>query len=289
MKADTLVTGANGFIGTYLVEALQSAGHRVYTHSAEDGDIATCPLPFDSVGHVFHLAGKTYVPESWRTPRPFYEVNVLGTVNVLEFCRAHGASLTYVSSYVYGHPVQLPIREDHRLQALNPYSHTKIMAEEVVRYYAAQFAVRAVIIRPFNIYGPGQDDRFLLPTLIRQTMGPSSDRIEIADFRPRRDYIYIRDLVALLLAAMDAGPGETYNAGSGLSVSISELVSELQAITGIHKPVHSRGELRQEEILDVRADISKAAADLHWKPHVALQDGLRETVAWMRTRLSGHS
>src|ERR1039458_4815735 len=115
MKNETLVTGATGFLGRHLVAALESQGHAVRRHSSTDGDIADCPLPTEGVSHVFHLAGESYVPESWRNPQAFYRTNVMGTVNVLEHCRRNQAALTLISSYVYGEPQRLPIAEDHPL------------------------------------------------------------------------------------------------------------------------------------------------------------------------------
>ena len=120
MNKPILVTGASGFIGSHLTRALESAGHSVYRHSAKDGNIASCALVYKGVQHVYHLAAKTFVPESWTSPLGFYETNVLGTINVLEFCRREGASATMLSSYVYGKPDRLPIDEDHPVRPLNP-------------------------------------------------------------------------------------------------------------------------------------------------------------------------
>src|ERR1700733_11544616 len=148
-----LVTGASGFIGKPLAERLEQAGFTVIRHSEDRGDIASCNLP-EGADHVFHLAARTFVPDSWSAPLSFYATNVLGTVNVAEFCRRHSASLTMMGSSVYGRPQFLPISETHPVAAFNPYSHTKLLAEEVCRYYAQQFNIRVAVIRPFNIYGP---------------------------------------------------------------------------------------------------------------------------------------
>src|ERR1035438_1527231 len=129
MKSEILVTGATGFLGRHLVEALEARGHGVRPHSSSQGDIAHCRLPIEGAHHVFHLAAKSFVPESWANPQGFYDVNVMGTVNVLEHCRRHRTPLTLISSYVYGHPRCLPVSEDHPLAAINPYAHTKILAD----------------------------------------------------------------------------------------------------------------------------------------------------------------
>src|SRR5579863_1870753 len=156
MNKEVLVTGATGFIGRPLSDALERAGCEVIRHSVANGDIANCALPDSSAKHVYHLAARTFVPDSWSDPRSFYATNVLGTVNVTEYCRRHNASLTMVSSYVYGKPQVLPISEEHPVAAFNPYGHTKLLAEEVCRHYAQQFGIHVTVIRPFNVYGPGQ-------------------------------------------------------------------------------------------------------------------------------------
>ncbi len=277
-KPDILVTGASGFVGRHLLPALERAGCRVCAFSLDDGDIARSPLPFTGVARVFHLAARMFVPESWNDPRSYYETNVLGAVNVLEWCRRERAAITLVSSYVYGHPRCLPISEDHPLDAFNPYGHTKLLAEDVARFYQRHFAVPVTIVRPFNLYGLGQDPRFLIPSLVRQVLDPAQPEIRVADTRPRRDYLYIDDFVELLLATFNGPPG-TYNAGSGRSVGIGDLVDVINRAAGLHKPVVCEGRPRPDEVLDVVADISHAAECLAWRPRVSLEEGIAAMLA----------
>jgi nucleoside-diphosphate-sugar epimerase len=281
MSKSILVTGADGFIGSHLVRALRAAGHPVRTHSRREGDIRNCTLSFDSVGHVFHLAARTFVPDSWTAPLSFYEVNILGTANVLEFCRACGASLTLMSSYVYGPPARLPISEGELLCAFNPYSQTKILAEETCLYYQRQFGVPVTIVRPFNVYGPGQARRFLIPTILAQAIDPEQTAIVVADLRPRRDYLFIRDLIDLLNRMAFRREGGIFNAGSGSSVGVSDLIALVNELLPTPKLVQTNGLIRPVEVMDVFADISRARDEFSWAPSVTLREGLRETLAWM--------
>jgi nucleoside-diphosphate-sugar epimerase len=254
----------------------------VVTHTRRQGDIRNCLLNFEGVGHVFHLAARTFVPESWSAPLGFYEVNLLGTVNVLEYCRASGASLTMVSSYVYGVPSRLPISEDEPLCAFNPYSHTKILAEETGLYYQRQFGVPLTIVRPFNIYGPGQNRRFLIPTILNQAVDPRQATIVVADLRPRRDYIFIADLIDLLVRTAFRREGGIFNAGSGSSWGVGEVIAMVNGLLPVPKPVRATGPMRPDEVIDVIADISRARHEFGWEPQVALLDGLLDTLAWIR-------
>ncbi len=274
-KDAVLVTGADGFVGRHLTAALECAGLHVYCHSISDGDIAHCDLPYPGVAHVFHLAAMSFVPASWDNVRQFSEVNVLGAVNVLEFCRRSQASLTFISSYVYGQPRALPISEDHPRAAVNPYALTKILAEDACTFYAERLHVPVCIVRPFNLYGPGQNEQFLIPTLLKQALDPGRKQITVADDRPKRDFLYIADFIELLLATTRRRTTGIYNAGSGTSVSIAELVSVITTITG-SKPLTSRNDHRPNEIMDVRADITKAKQDLGWQPRTPLKQGIRE-------------
>jgi nucleoside-diphosphate-sugar epimerase len=277
-----LVTGADGFIGAHLVKALRAAGHVVCTHSTRQGDIKNCRLSFEGVSHVFHLAARTFVPDSWSAPLSFYEVNLLGTVNVLEFCRARGASVTLVSSYVYGPSARLPISEGEPLCAFNPYSHTKILAEETGLYYQRQFGVPVTIVRPFNVYGPGQDRRFLIPTILTQAIDPGQAAIVVADLRPRRDYIFVADLISLLVGTTFRREGGIFNAGSGSSWGVGDVIAIVNGLLPVPKPVRANGPKRPDEVLDVIADISRARDEFGWEPRVTLRDGLHETLAWIR-------
>jgi nucleoside-diphosphate-sugar epimerase len=278
-----LVTGASGFIGSHLTKVLTAAGYRVVLHSSLLGDIANCELNFRDVGHVFHLAARTFVPESWENPLSYYHVNLLGTVNVLEFCRARGASLTLISSYVYGPPARLPISEDEPLCAFNPYSHTKILAEEAGLYYQRQFGVPVTIVRPFNVYGPGQNRRFLIPTILAQAIDPGQTAIVVADLRPRRDYLFVADLVGLLVRTAFRREGGIFNAGSGWSCEVGDVIAMVNGLLSVQKPFHANGPIRPDEVIDVIADISRARDAFGWEPRVTLRDGLLETLTWIRT------
>src|SRR5262249_26732457 len=155
--------------------------------------------------------------------------------------RRQGAAITFVSSYVYGIPDCLPITEAHPTCPLNPYSHTKILAEDSVKYYQSQFGVRATIVRPFNVYGPGQGIAFLIPKLIRQVIDPAVPELVLDDLRPRRDYFYIRDLIRLLTMTLSGNHPSAFNAGSGESFSICDLIDTISLLTGIRKTVRSLG------------------------------------------------
>jgi len=279
MKNEILVTGATGFLGRPLVAALERQGYTVRRHSSADGDISRCSLPMEGVSRVFHLAGRSYVPDSWQKPLDFYETNVLGTVNVLEHCRRHKAGLILISSYVYGQPQRLPIAEDHPLAAANPYAHTKLLAEDAARFYEKQFNVPLVIVRPFNIFGPGQSPLFLIPAIVKQVLDPSIDVVRLKDLRPKRDYLYIDDAIAFLLATLLPGVHGVFNMGSGRSTSVAEVAELVLQAAGVSKPVVGEGQERPGEVMDVVADNSLAAAELGWSPRMSLADGLAAVVA----------
>jgi nucleoside-diphosphate-sugar epimerase len=269
------ITGATGFIGRHLVAALHAEGMEFRTHHSGLGDIQSAEFDLAGMTHVIHLAGRSFVPDSWNNPRDYYRVNVQGTANVLEQCRRHRIPVILVSSYVYGQPRKLPVAEDHPREPLNPYAHSKMLAEEIAEFYRQVFELPVTIIRPFNVYGPGQDSRYLIPLLVRQAMDPAVDRFEVADARPRRDFLYVDDLVDLLCASLRSHPGVTVNAGSGRSFGIRDIVDILNRELPRPKTLYSRDENRQTEVMDVVADITLARSLFGWRPRVSLEEGLR--------------
>lgn len=276
---EVLITGASGFVGRALVAALRANGISLHALTRADGDIGQV-RPAVRADCVVHLAAKTFVPESWQDPLSFYEVNVLGTVNMLEYARRNKARFVLASSYVYGPPRELPISEQHPLQFYNPYSHSKLMAEEVAQAYAKLHGVNVTIVRPFNIYGPGQGDQFLIPTILKQAMDDTSTVIRVADTRPKRDYLYIDDLISLLMSVLKApGDGGVFNAGSGKSYSVAEVAEIAIRLSGRQKQLESAGQERPAEVMDVYADIGRARQTLGWAPAIDLEQGLARMMA----------
>lgn len=274
-----LVTGAAGFIGRRLCQLLKLSGHYVVELTSADGDISV-PATLEQfcntgVDFIFHLAGRTYVPDAWREPADFQRVNVMGTLNVLELCRVKGVPLTYVSAYVYGIPARLPISEDDRAVPNNPYALSKLMAESLCQFYADSFDVPVTIIRPFNIFGPGQKEHFLIPEIISQV--EAGQPIHLKDLTPRRDYVYLDDLVDALILTMEPECGcRVFNIGSGSSLSVAEIVESIQSVAGTSLPVVSEEQPRVNEISDVYADIGRAGNELHWRPRHSFEEGIRK-------------
>lgn len=276
-----LVTGANGFIGSALAARLKSQSFDVIAISSADGDIAN-PKTLEKfihsdISHVFHLAGKTYVPESWNNPVEFFRTNLLGTTNVLDFCKIRGMTMTYISAYVYGHPETLPIKEDSRISPSNPYALSKRLAEEACEFYATVHNLPVTTIRPFNVYGIGQDLNFLIPTIIRQAL--DAEAIVVQDLLPRRDYVYLEDLLTALLATIKKKQGyNVYNVGSGYSLSVQEVIDVIQDVAGTQKEIICNVTTRANELMDVVADISKAKNELGWYPEYSFRSGIENII-----------
>jgi nucleoside-diphosphate-sugar epimerase len=279
MSDRVLITGGTGFIGAAVTKALRKAGRDVIVLGRSDGDIAAAETlerhRNKGITGVIHCAGRTFVPDSWQDPAGFLHTNAVGTLRVLEFCRSEGARLVHLSAYIYGQPEKLPVAESAPVRANNPYAFSKYMSEQACRFHAEQFGVPVTILRPFNIYGPGQANQFLIPTILAQLHGAT---VEMLDLEPRRDYVFLPDLVDAILRAetLIATGCRIVNIGSGQSVSVAEIVAMAQAVAGTSLRVVSRGKKRSNEIPDVVADITAARDLLGWSPQSGLAEGLKE-------------
>lgn len=276
-----LITGASGFIGRALTNKLSLLNHEIIEINSKGGGVTNKKiidaLLHEDITYVFHLAGKTFVPESWQKPYDFYSLNVSGTLNVLEFCKKKDVGLTYISSYLYGIPKQLPIKEDAPVNPNNPYAHSKFLAEQLCDFYVCEFGVKANILRPFNVYGIGQDKNFLIPYIIDQAL--NNDIIQLKDLAPRRDYVYLLDLVDALICSMEnKDKSSVYNIGSGVSISVQEVVDVVSGVLSIKKPVLSEEVIRKNEINNVVADITKARNELNWQPRFSFNDGIQQII-----------
>jgi len=273
-----LVTGSDGFIGKKLVNTLRNEGIIVEEFDRKHGDISSFTFNFDHIDHVIHLASLVFVPASWENPASFYQTNVIGTINILELCRKHKCSLTYLSSYVYGAPQYLPVNENHPIYPASPYNHSKLLAENACMYYSSTFDIPVTIFRPVNIYGPGQNPDFLIPTIISQALNPASEVIEVLDLRPKRDFLYIDDAVSAIHKSIGLKNAGVYNIGAGNSISVEEIIKTILEVSGIDKPYRSKNSERQNEIWDVYVDISKAATELNWHPETNFKKGIQQCI-----------
>lgn len=272
-----IVTGASGFVGKALCRKLVDAGNTIaeldIVNGVNIGDYSHLK-GFPKFDIAIHLAARSFVPDSYKMPRDFYETNFMGTLNILELCRENNAKMIYASSYVFGNPQYFPINEQHPVVGFNPYAQSKIFGEELCSAYARDFNLRSVIIRPFNIYGRGQNENFLLPMIINQA---KTGTIALKDPRPKRDLLYLDDMIDAYCAAVKYEPkgAEVFNIGYGKSYSIAELVEIVRQESGADIKVEFSNETRPHEILDTVADISKAGKLLKWKPAVSIQDGIK--------------
>jgi nucleoside-diphosphate-sugar epimerase len=274
-----IVTGSTGFIGAHLVRRLQSEGVNVTGLARSRGfDILRDDLPLANIDHVYHLAGLTFVPRSWEDPVSFHEVNAHGTIRVLDQCRQRGVPVTYVSAFVYGVPDKLPVDEQMPPRPNSPYAFSKLAAEDACRFFAEVYGAQVGILRPFNVYGPGQNDAFLVPTIVRQVLDPTVKEIVVASLAPRRDFIYISDMVEALVRAPALPSALPVNVGSGRSYSVEDVVRASLACAGAAKPYRERGETRSNEILDAVADITAIEQACSWRPTVDFTSGIRSVV-----------
>lgn len=272
-----LVTGARGFIGSHLLSALEENFQVIATPSSKELDIrdkeGVFKLP--PAHTVIHLAGTSNVPISWKDPGNAIFVNTIGTVNILEYCKKFGAKLIIPSSYPYGNPQYLPTDEDHPTKAENPYAVSKLAVESLCHVYHTRYGLDITILRIFNVYGPGQSEQMIVPKMILDLK--NNKRIEVQTGKPKRDMIFVSDVIEALMSCLDRRGFEIYNVGSGNSYSIKELAKKLIEISGRKYPFKDKHNPRPNDIMETRADISKIQKYLGWRPKVDIDEGLTIT------------
>lgn len=276
-----LVTGAGGFIGKYVVDSFRNKPYKI-VEAGNSSDLNLCNqsyvLSLPATDFIIHLAAKSFVPDAFKDPSAFYSNNFLSTLHILELARKNNSTVIFFSTYVYGHPIYLPIDEEHPVSPLNPYTQSKVICEKLCQSYSIDFGVPVTIFRPFNIYGAGQKNNFLIPKIISQLKAQS---ICLDDPLPRRDYIYIDDVIeAIQLSLSYFHNGcKIFNLGSGHSVSVGELVSNIKNLAKSKADVLFSKNKRLGEIYETIADITKAKNELGWYPRTSLDEGLFKTIS----------
>ena len=309
------VTGAGGFIGSHLTEALvrNGASVKAFVHYRGNGSwgwLDTSPVKGDmevvagdvsdrdsvtgamkGADIVFHLAALIGIPYSYHSPSSYLRTNIEGTLNVLQAGRELGVQriLHTSTSEVYGTAQRVPIDEQHPLQGQSPYSACKIGADKLAESFHLSFQTPVVTIRPFNTFGPRQSARAVIPTIISQCL--AGETVRLGSLQPRRDFNYVSNTVDAFLkgAEADGAIGLTINVGSGTEISIGDLVKQIGVIAG--KTIEVEGEDSRvrpagSEVDRLLADNSQAKRVLNWEPSVTLDEGLKRTFEWIREHLS---
>jgi NAD dependent epimerase/dehydratase len=307
-----LVTGADGFIGSHLVELLVEKGARVTALALYDsrndwrwlealpclkdvrvitGDIRDphfCLEITKQMDVVFHLAALIAIPYSYHSPASYVETNIAGTLNLCQAALASetGRIVHMSTSEVYGTAQYVPIDEGHPLQPQSPYSATKIGADAIVKSFHASFGLPAVIARPFNAYGPRQSARAVIPTIITQ-LAAGRDEVALGDTETSRDLTFVADTCRGLcaLAEMEGGEGEAFNIGSGEEITIGNLfhlIAELMNSQARIKTDEARLRPAQSEVRRLLSNPQKLAAATGFRVETSLREGLCRTIDWLR-------
>lgn len=307
-----LVTGADGFIGSHLVEALVASGASVVAFVCYNsfnswgwldsfsstvmgdvkviaGDIRDPHGVVDAMGGcdvVFHLAALIAIPFSYNSPDAYVDTNIKGTLNVLQAARQHAVSRVLITSTseVYGTARYVPIDENHPFQGQSPYSASKIGADRLAESFYKSFGLPVTIVRPFNTFGPRQSARAVIPTLIMQFL-KKAECLQIGDMRPTRDFNYVEDTVSgfLALAACRQAIGEEVNIASCSEFSIQavvELLSEIFQYTPEVIVDQKRLRPAASEVERLFGSNTKIKKLTEWSPQFSFEDGLRTTADW---------
>jgi len=315
---NVFVSGADGFIGSHLVELLVGLGANVraltyynswnsigWLKDVDDdilgnveiipGDIRDTERIRSSISgceYVYHLSSLIGIPYSYHAPRSYVETNIIGALNVLESCRNSDTltRLLHIStSEVYGSAQTVPIREDHPLVGQSPYSATKIGADHLADSFYRSFGLPVVIARPFNTFGPRQTARAVIPTIASQLLS-GCESLTLGSLSPTRDFNYVTDTAAGMIALADCveAEGKVVNIGSGEEWSIQQTVEMLMAITGKKVPiVNDKSRIRpgKSEVNRLLADNKLIHKLTGWQSQVSFKSGLENTVSWIEKNI----
>jgi len=275
MSHSIFVTGSLGFIGRKIIEKLPKS--EVVTDSVDSKRIDLQNLKevlkIDSADIVIHLGGK--IPKKELKWNDYFDNNVSGTLNVLEYCiKKKVKKLIYVSSYIYGNPKYCPIDENHPVNPHNAYSESKYLGERLCKFYCDRTELNLTILRPFNIFGESMNEGFLLTNLINAVK--TNEKITIANKNSKRDFLYIDDFVDLILKIKDYDcKFEIFNVGTGVSFSFNDVIKKIEYITSKKLNLDY---LEDDKTFmgDIQADISKIKEKLNWKPKIEFEEGLKK-------------
>ena len=273
-----LITGSSGFIGRKLTEKLRQKNIEVSEFSRKNNrdvtkkeDLAALP----KTDTVFHLAAVSGYKDCDENTNPAYEVNVNGTVNVLEYCRRVGAKLIFPSTYVYDQPYDEVKTETSACKPTTHYSFTKFLGEELCCFYTRVLKVNSLILRTGNVYGFGQEDKYLVPLIFNHIL--NNQALTLTKPEIERSFIYIDDLVEayIRLAEAQTEPGEVFNVGPEKPTTLQELIETIGRVSAKTPLVSYEGKERPKEVSLNRVDISKMKNKLNWQPEISLEAGLK--------------
>ena len=270
-----LVTGSSGFIGTQVVKRLHKLQVITDSHNSEHINLQNRDevMELESADLVIHLGGKTPKKElGWEE---YFMNNVIGTLNVLEYCiQKKIKKLIYVSSYVYGNPKYCPIDEGHPVNPHNAYTESKYLGERLCEFYCNGTDLNLIILRPFNIFGESLRDGFMITNLINSVK--TGKKLIITNKDSKRDFLYVDDFVDLILKIKDYDcKFEIFNVGTGISFSFDQITKKIEYITS--KKLNIEYEEDEKTFMgDIQADISKLKDKLNWKPKIEFEEGLRK-------------
>ncbi|KNY30277.1 NAD-dependent 4,6-dehydratase LegB [Pseudobacteroides cellulosolvens] len=312
-----LVTGADGFIGSHLVEALIEEGARVtafvfYNSFNSWGWLDTFPADTLSkinvfqgdirdlnclrevvkdVDSIFHLAALIAIPYSYIAPESYIDTNIKGTLNILQAAKDFSVERVFITSTseVYGTAKYVPIDELHPFQGQSPYSASKIGADRIAESFYRSYNLPVTIVRPFNTYGPRQSARAVIPAIISQLLSGKTE-IKLGNLTPTRDFNYVKDTVNgfIEIAKSDRTIGEEINIATGVETCIGDIFEEIRLqINKEAKVINDDIRIRPEKSeVDRLLGSNKKIMELtNWKPEYSLKDGLKETIVWLRDNL----